>query len=261
MTDLSVDDLLACANAMADAARPVPMRYFRKRLTIEIKDDASPVTMADKETESVLRSVLAEHFPEHGIFGEEHGQHGLDRRHVWVLDPIDGTRSFIAGVPLFGTLIACLEDGIPILGVIDIPALGERYTGIQGQPSRFDGDEIRTATTSRLADALVFPSEHGTPNDAVSRSFECVKRAARETRHGYDCYIYAQLAAGHIDAIIETDLAPYDYLALVPLIEGAGGRITDWKGEDLRLTSRGDVVAAASDALHRELLGLLDPGH
>ena len=257
MTDL--DRLMACAEAMADAARPVPMRYFRKKLAVESKADASPVTIADRETEQAMRAVLAEYFPEHGVFGEEFGAANLDARFVWVIDPIDGTRSFISGVPLFGTLIAVLDQGVPVLGITEVPALAERYVGAQGQPSRFGDQILRTSDITKLASALLFSSEHGKMTPNVAASYASAKAAARETRQGYDCYIYAQLAAGHIDAIIETGLAPYDYMALVPLIEGAGGVITDWRGAPLSLQSLGDVAAAATAELHRELISHLNP--
>jgi histidinol phosphatase-like enzyme (inositol monophosphatase family) len=260
MSEPSIDGLLAVAHEMADAARPVPMRYFRKKVPVETKDDASPVTIADRETELAMRAVLDRHFPDHGVFGEEHGQARLESRFVWVLDPIDGTRSFIAGMPLFGTMIAVLDQGVPVVGIVDSPALAERYVGVKGRPSTFNGEEIHTASTDRLDRALLFPAEHGEPPASVRQSFERAKAAAREHRYGYDCYIYAQLAAGHIDAIIENGLAPYDFLALVPLIEGAGGRVTDWHGHPLSLQSSEFVAAAATPTLHRELLGLLDTG-
>ena len=257
MTPDELDHLLAIALAVSKAARPVPLRYFRRPLEVTTKADESPVTVADRETEQVMRAVLAERAPGHGILGEEHGREGLDRRFVWVLDPIDGTRSFITGMPLFTNLVALLDEGRPILGIIDTPAIGERYHAARGRGAWFNGSPIRTRPCTRLADAAVYLAGRSPTDADQARRFRRLEGQGRLPRYGYDAYVYAQLAAGHLDLMVETDLAPYDHLALVTIIEEAGGRITDWSGAALGLRSRGDVLAAATPELHAEALALI----
>jgi inositol-phosphate phosphatase / L-galactose 1-phosphate phosphatase / histidinol-phosphatase len=254
---MTLDDLLATALAVSEAARPVPLGYFRKPLEVIAKADESPVTIADRETERVMREVLAARVPEHGIFGEEHGRERLDHRFVWVLDPIDGTKSFITGMPLFNNLIALLDDGGPVLGVVDTPAIGERYHAARGRGAWFNGTAIRTSGCASLAAAAVYRAGHAPADPAMAARFDRFAGKGRVNRYGYDAYVYALLAAGHVDLMLETDLEPYDYLALVALIEEAGGVITDWSGQPLGLHSKGDVLAAASPALHAEALALL----
>jgi len=249
--------LVGVAQAVADAARPVAVSYFRRKLAVEDKADLSPVTVADRETERAMRAVLAERVPEHGILGEEHGRSGLERRHVWVLDPIDGTRGFITGFPLFCSLVALLEDGVPVIGIVDVPAIGERYMGVAGERAWFADRLLKTSGCTALADAHVYVAGHRPVDPALRDAFERVADAGRSRRYCYDAYAYALVAAGHVDVMIETDLEPYDYLALVPLIEAAGGVISDWSGAPLRLHSKGDVVACATPRLHAEVLARL----
>ena len=254
---MDLDKLEAIALAVADAARPIPMRYFRQFLEVEDKADSSPVTIADRETELAMRKVLAEHCPDHGVFGEEHGQSGLDGEFVWVLDPIDGTKSFITGMPLFCSLVALLQDGQPVIGVIDVPAVGERYCGVKGRGSRFGAQALTTSSCQRLDEAAVYVAGHVPERTDHARRLEGLHGRGWIQRYGYDAYVYALLAAGHLDVMVETDLQPYDFLALVPVIEEAGGVITDWDGRPLGLESGGDVLAAATPELHKEVLGLL----
>lgn len=254
---MTIDELLDIALAVSAAARPVPLGYFRKPLEVIAKADESPVTIADRETERVMRGVLAERCPEHGIFGEEHGRQRLDHRFVWVLDPIDGTKSFITGMPLFNNLIAVLDDGRPVVGVVDTPAIAERYHAASGQGAWFNGEAIKTSGCTTLAEAAIYRAGHAPTDAALRRRFDRLEGAGRVHRYGNDAYVYALLACGHLDLMVETDLEPYDYLALVPLIEEAGGMISDWSGAPLGLESNGDVLATASPALHAEALALL----
>ena len=257
--DPSLVDLYATAHAIADAARPITLRYFRQPLQVDAKADESPVTIADRETETVMRRVLADAYPDHGIFGEEHGKERLDHRYVWVFDPIDGTRSFITGYPLYCNLVALLDHGKPVLGIVEVPAIGERYAGIAGRGSQFNGAPIKTSGQTNLDEAAIYTSRHAPMDEAVIATYDHLETCGRLVRYGYDAYIYALIAAGHVDIVVETGLEPYDYLSLVPLIEAAGGRITDWQGEPLGLNSKGDVVATASPALHDKVLPLLKP--
>lgn len=252
--------LLAFAHQLADTARPITLRYFRRPLRVQQKSDDSPVTVADRETESALRTMITQQFPEHGIYGEEHGQEGLDRPYTWVLDPIDGTRAFISGMPLFGSLIALLHQGKPLLGVLEVPAMAERWVGAPTQPTTLNAQPCRVSNCQNLAQATLYSTApemfQGTTQDAYQR----ISKTVALRRFGGDCYSYGLLASGHVDLVVEADLAPYDYLALVPVVEQAGGIISDWQGQPLSLQSDGRVVAAASPALHRQALALLaDP--
>jgi inositol-phosphate phosphatase / L-galactose 1-phosphate phosphatase / histidinol-phosphatase len=236
------------AEQLADAAGKVARRYFRQPLAVEDKPDLTPVTIADREAESAMRTLIAARFPDDGILGEEHGATQPDAKRIWVLDPIDGTKSFVAGIPLFGTLIALVENGVPVLGVIDQPILKERWLGIAGQPTRLNGKPVMTRARATLDAASLYatsPDMFGHDRPA----FERLRGAVKASRFGADCYAYAMLASGFIDLVVEADLKPYDYCALAPVVTGAGGSITDWQGMPLRLASDGRVIAAGDPRL------------
>jgi len=252
---------LALAESLADAARAVIRRYFRRPLAVEDKSDLSPVTTADRESEAAMRRLIEERFPEHGILGEEHGSFRADAEHLWVLDPIDGTKSFISGIPLFGTLIALLHRGRPVLGVIDQPILAERWIGAEGRPTTLNGARVETRRCAALAAATLFstaPESMFAGADALG--FARLRGMVKLTRTGADCYAYAQLASGFIDLVVEAQMKPYDYCALVPVIAGAGGVITDWRGEALGLQSDGRVFACGDPARATEARALLAGG-
>ena len=249
---------LEFAQRLADSARPIALRHFRSPLAVELKSDASPVTIADREIEQELRRLIRAEFPSHGILGEEFGvQPGSG--HTWVLDPIDGTRSFICGIPLFGTLIALLDDAAPVLGVIDVPALGERWVGAAATPTLCNGTPVRTSGCTRIEDARICTTTPDSFAPADWDRYEAISRHAAVRRFGGDCYGYCLLASGHCDLVIEAGLQPYDHLALVRVIEGAGGVITDWQGKALGLRSDGRVVAAATPLLWQAALDRLHP--
>lgn len=251
-------ELAAFAETLADAARTVARREFRAAFEVQYKADGSPVTRADREVEETLTALIRERFPRHAILGEEFGRTGrADARWRWALDPIDGTKNFVTGRPLFGTLIAFLEGDRPILGVIEAPALGERYVGASGEPTRFNGRQCRTSRCARLADARVSATTPDLFDSDEVVAFDDVSFAARMRTFGGDCYQYTQLAAGHLDLVVEAQLAPYDLLALAPVVAGAGGVITDWEGKPLSARSDGHILAAATPKLHEEVLGRL----
>jgi inositol-phosphate phosphatase/L-galactose 1-phosphate phosphatase/histidinol-phosphatase len=247
---------------LADASGPVILDYFRTNIAVDRKDDASPVTRADRETETVLREMLAAEAPGHGVLGEEHGSERLDEEYVWVLDPIDGTRAFVNGIPLFGTLIALTQNGTPVLGVIDHPALGERWLGVAGAPSvhwgRGDtGVPVQSRPCGGLDQALLCAtSPEMFSADQLAR-FQKVSTAVRDTRFGTDCYAYAMVASGQTDLVVEAGMQPYDYLAHAVVVTGAGGVITDWRGAALTLNSPGTVLAAGDPKVHAAALRLL----
>ena len=252
----TLNELTHFALSLAELAAPMAMRWFRQEMDVESKADLSPVTAADRAIETAIRERITRSWPDHGIFGEEHGQENLNREHVWVIDPIDGTRSFITGMPTFGTLIAHLIGGHPVVGVISMPATGERWLGVRGRPTLFDGTPCRSSGR-RLAEARLYATSPDIFDEAGRAAFERVSARVLMRRFGGDCYSYGLLAAGHVDAVVEMGLQPYDYMALVPVVEGAGGVITDWQGRPLSLSSSGHVLATANPALHEEILPLL----
>lgn len=249
MTEKVTAAHLALAGALADKAGAIIRRYFRSGITVEIKDDDTPVTAADREAEAEMRALIEARFPDHGVLGEEHGRTRPEADYVWVIDPIDGTKSFISGVPLFGVLIALTFKGVPVLGVIDQPILRERWLGAEGRKTTLNGKPVATRACSALADATLYATSPDMFAGADADAFARVRKAVKLARYGADCYAYALLAAGFVDLVIETGLKPYDFCALTPVIEGAGGEMSDWAGEALSLRSDGRVVAAGDPAL------------
>jgi histidinol phosphatase-like enzyme (inositol monophosphatase family) len=258
--------IVRVAQELADLSGPVILKHFRKPMPVENKAAGSafdPVTKADRGAEKVIAQTLAARFPDHGVVGEEFGTKAGTSAFQWVIDPIDGTRSFIIGSPLWGTLIGVLKNGVPYFGLMDQPFTGERfwsgdrasYCSVRGgRPVR-----LKTRPCPRLEDA-VLTSTHpdlfeGPERIAVLTE---LKNATRLTRYGGDCYGYCLLAAGHIDIIIETDLKPYDIVALVPIIERAGGQVTTWTGADA--SSGGNIIATGDARLHEAALKLINGG-
>ncbi len=253
----ATDRFLALAVTLADTAGEVIRPYFRQHLAVDDKPDRSPVTAADRAAEAAMRHLIAAHFPEHGIIGEEFGREREDAEFVWVLDPIDGTKSFISGVPLFGTLIALAQHGRPILGIIDQPVLRERWIGADGRPTTFNGAPIRCRACAALAAATVFATSPDMFPGADAAAFARVAAAAKLVRFGADCYAYGLLAHGFIDLVIEASLKPYDFSAMLPIVAGAGGIAGDWQGRPLTLASDGRVLIAGDRRAHEQALRLL----
>jgi len=250
--------ILAFAEQLADAAGAIIKPYFRTKIAIDQKADDSPVTIADREAEQAMRALIEQTFPDHGIEGEEFGAVRLDADYVWHLDPIDGTKSFITGRPLFGTLVSVALHGRPVVGVIDHCILQERWIGAPGMTSRWNGDEIAVRPCVSLEEAVLYvtsPKMFKQPGEA--EAFARVEDASALPMYGGDCYAYGQLAMGFADIIVEADLDTHDYLALIPVIEGAGGIITDWAGRTLTPNSDGQVIAAGDRRVHAEALALL----
>ncbi len=253
-----LDDFLTLAAALADAAGAAIRPYFRCPIDIEDKPDLTPVTVADRAAEAAMRALIEVRFPDHGILGEELGRVREGAEHVWVLDPIDGTKSFISGVPLFGTLIALTRRGRPILGVIDQPISRERWVGAEGRPTTLDGAPIRCRPCAGLAAATLFATTPEMFKGPDAAAFARVSAAAKLTRFGADCYASGLLAAGFVDLVLEASLQPYDFCAIIPIVEGAGGVATDWRGAALDLFSDGRVLFAGDRRAHRAALALLD---
>ena len=247
----AMDGLIAGAEAAADVAGAVIRPFFRAHLEAELKSDDSPVTIADRSAEQAMRAVLTQRFPDFGVLGEEFGCDRPAARLCWVLDPIDGTKAFITGRPLFGTLVALLEDGKPILGVIDQPVTGERWVGATGRKTVFRGPMggragCRPCATLNEAElSCTGPNLLGGDLPRWQRLADTVRRVS----WGGDCYAYGLLALGHIDVIAEVTMKLWDWAALVPVVEGAGGRITDWSGQALRRDGDGRVLAVGDPGL------------
>lgn len=257
MSDEHITGLLDAAAAIAAQSTGLTMKHFRSAVDVHNKADSSPVTAADRATEAAIRQAISDRFPSHGITGEEHGSAGLDREYVWVIDPIDGTKSFISGVPLFGTLIGVLWHGRPVVGVIHMPGLKETFAGSAELGSSFNGAPIRCRTGVAPEDAFLCYNElHKLVRHEPDKAARLLA-TGRYQRPTMDCYPYAQLAAGWVDGVIDYDLDPYDYLPLVGVVEGAGGIITDWSGAPLNHQSNGTVAAAASPEIHSALLSAL----
>jgi myo-inositol-1(or 4)-monophosphatase len=257
MTSPPTATVIQAAHAAADVAAAVIRPFFRSTLAADTKDDRSPVTIADRSAEQAMRAVLSQRFPDHAIHGEEYG---LDRAHArfrWVLDPIDGTRAFITGRPTFGTLIALLDHGTPILGIIDQPISRERWLGVAGYPTTFTGSPAATRACPALDQAELSCTAPEIFTDTEATRWRSLQAATCRTSWGGDCYAYGLLAAGHIDIIAEAGLKLWDWAALVPIIEGAGGRITDWSGAPLTPDSDGTVLAIGNPALHASAVAAL----
>eukprot|EP00956_Cyclotella_meneghiniana_P004107 scaffold5000_cov76-Cyclotella_meneghiniana.AAC.6 len=265
----STTELVSFANTLADKARTIILPYWRQPIAIESKLEndrpitESPVTIADRLTESSMRRLIEDTYPTHGIYGEEYGHVRVDAEYVWVLDPIDGTKSFITGKPLFGTLIACLRNGVPIIGIIDQCVLDERWVGVVGSGTTLNGRSVRATGCEDLKDSMMYATtphmfRKGEEEDKFQAMCDIVKRPL----YGADCYAYAIVASSFgADIVVEADLGLYDYCALVPVVEGAGGVMSDWSGRKLTLknhkASRGRVVACANERLHRQAISIL----
>jgi histidinol phosphatase-like enzyme (inositol monophosphatase family) len=254
---------LADAHALADLAARRSLPSFRsRRVRYTLKGDGSPVTPIDRAVEAAMRARLQRLHPEHGVLGEEGEAKRADAEFVWVLDPIDGTKSYISGIPQWGTLIALLRRGEPVLGVIDVPALGERWSAAGGQATRLRRSagtwtRCRASACRELEFArLCLPEPSGFTRAQGHRVAGLVRRA-RIVRYGGDCHAYALLASGALDLIVESGLEAHDVLGPLRVIENAGGVISDWSGGALRLDMRGDVIAAATPELHARALQVL----
>lgn len=255
-------EIISFANHLADLSIPIAKKYFRLPNGEIAKEDDSPVTKADREIEEVIRAEIEKKFPKHGIIGEEYGTKNAEADYVWVLDPIDGTSSFIIGRPIFGTLIALAYKKKPILGIMNQPISSERWIAVEGEGAWFNGKKIQTRNCTEISDAVMCASS---PFFFKGKDEEILKRLTAMTKYqrlggiiyGGDCYSYASLASGFVDVIIEPELKVYDYAALIPIIEMAGGVVTDWEGKPLDLRSPVRLAACANKELHEKVLEIL----
>jgi histidinol phosphatase-like enzyme (inositol monophosphatase family) len=260
---MRLDDDIALAVRLADAAGAAIRPYFRAEAGAEHKDDATPVTLADRAAEEAMRRLLKAEVPRDTIIGEEFGTSEGSSGRSWVLDPIDGTTGFLAGRPLFGTLIALLVDAWPVLGVIDQPILGERWIGASGRQTTLNGKPAHTRSCRTMAEATLATTGPHYFDDHDGGHFMALaaRTAHRRMVMGGDCYNYAMLASGHVDIVCEAGLKLHDWAALVPVIEGAGGTMCDWNGEPLHAASDGHVLALGDPARLEDVVEALACDH
>jgi len=262
LSNSKIDEFLAFAHRLADAAAPITLAHFRTKLDVANKFETGfdPVTLADKGAESAISALIQSTYPEHGVYGEEHGMRESANGLTWVIDPIDGTRSFISGSPLWGTLIALSDESGPIIGMLDQPFIGERFFGVLNGARkesfyRRGGNttSLKTRACAELAEATLStttPEMFEAPDKA--RAFRALQSRARLQRYGGDCYQYAQVAMGFLDLVVEAGLKPYDIHALIPIIAGAGGIVTAWTGRTAN--EGGDIIAAGDARAHEAAL-------
>lgn len=248
-------------DAIAEAAARETLPRFRMPFTIDNKYTVGfdPVTEADREAERAIRVIIEERFPGHGILGEEYGDVGLDRDYVWVIDPIDGTRAFISGLPVWGTLVGLYHKGEAVMGMMDQPFTGERFIAEQGSAIvQRNGkvDLLRTRKGVGLEQAIMMTTSPFIFPDDLAPAYQRLEKQVQLARYGCDCYAYAMVASGHIDLVVETGLKAYDVGGLIPLVEQAGGRMTTWSGG--RPEDGGNIIAAGSPELHEAAMAVLN---
>lgn len=243
------DEYSIFINNLADEARKITLKYFRTNLTVDEKDDLSPVTIADREIELSLRSMIIKKYPSHGIIGEEFENHNEGAEFVWVIDPIDGTRAFMTGKPLFGTIIGLMNQGIPKYGLVDQGFTDERWFGISNTLATHNGKAIKVAVPRKIDKSRMYLGSPNMFDGPILKSYWELCRATLYPQYGADCYAYGLLAMGFADIVVEQKLKLHDVAGIAPIITGAGGYIAEWDGRSIGASFKGQVVAAS----HREL--------
>ena len=254
----SIHEFFSFSNLLADESAKITMKYFRKKIQIENKSDNSPVTIADKKTELKIREMINDKFPKHGILAEEFDNQNIESDFLWVIDPIDGTKSYIAGHKDFGTLISLLYNKEPLIGVIDCPAHKERWFGVKDKITTLNEKNIKTSNKEKIEDCYITTSGLYFDDQEFKISFDKLREKVKYCKFGGDCYMYGMLASGLIDIVIEDTLKVHDYMALIPVIEGAGGVVTDRYGEKISLNSNGSFVASCSQNIHNQVIQILN---
>lgn len=254
----TLEEFSLFAGKLADLSRTVIRDLAQKPFNTEIKGDGSPVTDVDRAVEDAIRELIAERFPGHAVLGEERAATNPDAEFKWIIDPIDGTLPFLAGFPVFGTLIALVHGTAPVLGIIEFPVIGERLTGSVGQPTTRNGTPVRSRSCEDLSQTLMSTSNPDFWSNDSREALDRMRAATRCCVYGGSCMAYAQIASGRVDVGIDVDFDIHDYLALVPVICGAGGIITDWNGADLTIHSGDKFIAAGDPRVHEQALRLLN---
>jgi inositol-phosphate phosphatase/L-galactose 1-phosphate phosphatase/histidinol-phosphatase len=253
------DEFIAFAAELANANGRHALGYFQTPFEVIHKADNSPVTVADKDGEELMRQMIREAWPAHGIMGEEFPPEGEDADYVWLLDPIDGTAAFVAGMPMFGMLITLLHHRRPILGVIDHPALRQRWIGARGHATLFDGKPAKVRSCAHIENAVLLCAGPNYFFGADRDRFMALSDRVRIVNYGGFAYSYGLLAAGHCDIVVDGGMKPHDYMPMLPIVEGGGGRITDWHGESMGWGSMEEVVVVGDHTLLDPTLDALRP--
>ncbi len=257
VSEKQIVELLQFANHLADGAREIALKYYRQPKKQWTKSDNTFVTEVDLEIETYIHDEIKLRYSNHGFFGEEFGDRAQDMPLKWCIDPIDGTEPFVFGLPTFGVLIALTFQLHPIVGVLESPAMKERWSGAKGLPTKWQNQTCSTNSNSRLSDAIIFATSIDMFNYEEKQVFDRVTSHAKRRRFGADCYAYGLLSCGSVDVVMESDMKPYDMMALVPVVEGANGVISDWEGNPLTLHSGRQVLASANPKLHQECLDII----
>ena len=252
--------LVECGLRAVEASSTLIRECNRKPFDIQVKGDGSPVTSVDQAVEDRMREIIAAEYPDHGILGEERKAYAADRELVWVIDPIDGTLAFLAGIPVFGTLLALLHNGIPVLGIIDMPMTAERWIGADGLQTTRNGRPVRSRPCADLSMALMSTSNPDYYDRTNAPALERLKKATRFAVYGGSCMFYAQIASGRVDICIDVQFKACDYLALIPVVQGAGGVFTNWEGSTAGLHSGSQYIASGDPRAHEQALKILE-GH
>ena len=256
MIDMSeLGELKKFCGRLSDESGEIIRKHFRTKLSVESKSDQSPVTIADKKAEEKMRELIMKEFPSHGILGEEFGNHNENAEYIWVLDPIDGTKSFVCGTVTFGTLIALMKNDEPILGVINQPILKEFLIG-DNSTAELNGVIVKVRSCEKLSDAVLLSTDHLNIEEHQNKNgFDNLMRSVKYYRMWGDCYGYYLVATGFADIMVDPIMNPWDLMALIPVIRGAGGTITDYQGGD---PVRGNSIVATGGKLHDEVIGILN---
>jgi len=256
MNNQDFQHFAASAEKMLNVSGDLIREIGTKPFETEIKGDGSPVTTVDQAVEDRIREIILETHPDHGILGEEREYTNADAELAWTIDPIDGTLPFLAGFPVFGTLLGLLHNGVPVLGVIDIPMTRERWIGWQNAPTTHNGKQVHTRSCAELAEAMMSTSNPDFYNEQDRPYLETMKEATKLNVYGGSCMAYAQIATGRIDIGFDVAFDIHDYLPLIPVIEGAGGIVTDWRGDRLTKTSGDRFVACGDKRLHEQAIAI-----
>ncbi len=257
MSDINLKEILSFVDKLVDKSEDIISKYYRNISIIESKQDASPVTAADREVEQEMRKMIKQSYPAHGIQGEEFGIENANADYRWIIDPIDGTASFMIGRPIFGTLLALMHNGDVLAGVINQPITKERWIGVKGKGTTLNGKKASVRKCGSLENAVVCTTGPNYFTENQLFAFSKVALEARYTVYGGDCYNYGLVASGCVDVVVESGLKQHDFLPLKVIIEEAGGIITDWQGKPITEESAGDIVVSGDEIVHRKVLEIL----
>lgn len=245
------------ANECADISSKIIKKYFRKKIKINIKKDNTPFTKADTEAEQIIRALILKKEPNCGFVGEETGAINSNNEYCWVVDPLDGTKSFVTGKPSFGTLIGLLKNNKPVLGVLNQPILNERWIGITGLETKYNNKKVKVRKCKKLKGSKMYATSPMMFKGKNQRIYKNVRAKIGECLFGADCYHYGLMSLGFVDVILEANLKPWDYIASAAIISGAGGRITDWNGDDINLNTDGRILATGDSKIHKQILKII----